>query len=375
MYCGIDVSKNKSNVCLLDGALNTISEFEIEHNKKGFEKLDRHLEPKTKIAMEVTGNYSKVVYNHLKGYDVCYVDSVQMSNIAKYHSPTIKNDKVDAKLLAKALAFPGLRKVNPVRVDELRNLCNLYQKASKQLSRHKCMFRDQINIIFPELEKLMSNCSNLGMANMLLKYPTPRDIVNTSDEALLKAMIKDMGKGSGNFKIERAMMIKRLADQSVGDSDHPTSCLKYTLRTMVYYQHLKNEIKKSLDLALKKTPYHKLLKVFGLDTSSLSTIVGEIGDIRRFPNYKAFASYCGFGICEKRSGTSVNKSTHISKRGNSLLRSTFYTLVLVHLSYKTKISKYYNKLKERGKHPKKCMVACARKLAIKTYFEMMGCHE
>lgn len=375
MYCGIDVSKNKSNVCILDKNMKVVKEFEIKHDIEGFQELEKNLSKDAKIAMEVTGNYSKIVHGFLKDkFDVIYVDSMQMNSIAKYHSPTIKNDKVDAKLLAKALVFPDLIKVNPLRANELKDLSKLYQKVTKQLSVHKCMFKDQVNIIFPELERMMSNNSNMGLANMLLEFPTPKDILNSSDEAIQKTMKTGMRKGSGKFTLEYVNKVKTLAQKSVGDSQYPTTYFQYTIKNLLHYRALKKELKKTLEQALHKTPYHPLIEEFGFNIASVTSIVGEVGDIRRFSSYKKFASYCGFGVYEKRSGTSVNKSTHISKRGNSLLRHTFYTLTLVHLSYKTEISEHYNKLKEKGKHPKKCLVACARKLAIKTYFEMMKCH-
>lgn len=376
MYCGIDVSKNKSNVCLLDEDRNKIKEFEIEHTKEGFERLRRNIAEGTKIALEVTGNYSKVVYNNLKeDYDMIYVDGVQMNNIAKYHSPTIKNDKVDAELLAKALCFPDLIRVNPLRVNELRDLSKLYQKIKKQVVMYKSMFRDQINIIFPELESLMTSADNLGIASLLIQYPNPSEISKLCPEEILRAMTKDMKKGSGNFKIERAVKIKNLADNSVGDSSYPVAYFKYTIDTMLYLLKLKKEIKKSLEEALSQTPYYSLMDRFGLNVVSLSMIVGEIGDIRRFANYKKFVSYCGFGIYEKKSGTSVNKSSRLSKRGNKLLRFTFYALTLTQLRKRNEISNHYNKLKERGKHPKKCLIASARKLAVKTYYDMLQCHE
>lgn len=376
MYCGIDVSKNKSTVCILDKNRQVVKEFEIEHTKDGFETLKKNLTKDTKIALEVTGNYSKVLYNTLVDeYDVCYIDGVQMNNIAKYHSPTMKNDKIDAQLLAKALSFPDLLKVNPLRVNELKDLSKLYQKVRKQLVMHKSMFKDQINILFPEIEPLMKSNGNIGIAKLLLEYSTPKEIACLSPEILLFEMRKDLGKGSANFTLEKASLIQELASRSVGDSSYPTTYFKYTIKTLLYFLALQKEIKKSLDIALQKTPYYSLVEKFGLNVVSVSIIVGEIGDVRRFPSYKRFVSYCGFGIYEKKSGTSVNKSSHLSKRGNALLRSTFYTLVLLHLSKKTDIARFYEKLKNRGKHPKKCLVACARKLAIRTYYDMLRCHE
>ena len=57
MYVGIDVSKNKSNVCILDEKLQVIKELTIQHNKEGFEELEKHLQPNYKIGLETTGNY------------------------------------------------------------------------------------------------------------------------------------------------------------------------------------------------------------------------------------------------------------------------------------------------------------------------------
>lgn len=376
MYCGIDVSKNKSNICILDKDGVVLYAFEIEHTRECFEELKKRLTKDTKIALEVTGNYSKVVYNNLKDeYDVCYVDSLQMSTIARYHSPTMKNDKIDAHLLAKALTFPGLLKVNPLRVNELKDLSKLYQKVRKLLTIHKHMFKDQINILFPEVESLMRSGGNMGLANLLLQHSTPKEIVQLSEEEILRVMKTNIRKGSGNFTIEKAALIKELARRSVGDSNYPVTYFRYTIETMLYFMKLKKKIKKDLDVALQKTPYYKLVDNFGFDVVSLSIIVGEIGDVRRFSGYKKFVSYCGFGIYEKRSGTSINKSSRLSKRGNRLLRTTFYMMVLIHLSKKTDIGAYYEKLKSRGKHPKKCLIAAARKVAIRTYYDMLRCHE
>jgi len=52
-------------------------------------------------------------------------------------------------------------------------------------------------------------------------------------------MIKNMGKGSGNFNIERARKIRELASNSVGDSSYPTSYFRYIIKTLLYYKNQK----------------------------------------------------------------------------------------------------------------------------------------
>jgi transposase len=87
--------------------------------------------------------------------------------------------------------------------------------------------------------------------------------------------------------------------------------------------------------------------------------------------------YCGLNVSEKQSGKNQSKNCYITKRGNKLLRHTFYMMVLVHLNHRKQgdIAAFFNHLKEKGKHPKQCVTACARKLAIKTYYAMLHCHD
>ena len=373
MYCGIDVSKNKSNVCILDKDKNVITEFEIQHNKDGFERLRQYLTKDTKIGMEVTGNYSKAIYNYFKEeYNVCYLDSAMLNNFAKLNSPTIKNDKVDARLIAIFLSL-GYKTINPVRVNELKDLCKLYRKTVKQLTKYKCMVKDQLNIIFPELEQYMGVKSNKALSNLLLKYSTSKDIANASVEDIHKALTENL-KVTGRCTIEFANKIKILANESIGDSKYPTSCFKYTIKIMLFYQCQIEEIKQSIEQRLKQTQYYKLIDEIGYNVISLATIVSEIEDIRRFPNHKKLVGYCGLGITQKQSGSSVNKRSFVTKRGSSVLRHVFCMLTLVHLRKKAQFYEFYNKLKGKGKHPKQCIMAIARKLAIKAYYDMMKCH-
>jgi hypothetical protein len=49
------MSKDKSNVCILDRERSVMAEFEIEHNEAGFHKLESHLSKDMQIGMETTG--------------------------------------------------------------------------------------------------------------------------------------------------------------------------------------------------------------------------------------------------------------------------------------------------------------------------------
>lgn len=127
---------------------------------------------------------------------------------------------------------------------------------------------------------------------------------------------------------------------------------------------------------MNKTPYVKLLERRGYGPISLAAIIGEVGDIRRFTTYKKFVKYCGFDVSEKQSGKYASTHCFITKQGNRYLRSMFYNLVLPQLTNKDEeFHEFYKRLKDKGKHTTTCMVAVARKIAVRTYFDLMRCHQ
>jgi transposase len=377
VFCGIDVSKNKSQISILDNQHRLTKEFEITHTQEGFDKLERVLTPDATIAMETTGNYSKAIYDYFKKrYEVIYVDNLQMHTFAKLHYAHLKTDKIDARLIAKYLSF-GLKTVHPINDAELRDLARLYDKTREQLIKYKHMFKNQINVIFPELETHFHLNKAKALTNLLITYPYPAQIAGLSDEELektLKAPFKKLGH-LGNRK-KFITDLKLLASKSIGIKDYPIESFKQTIKILHFYEQTIEDIKKKIKISILSTPYSALLNEFGYDDTSAAAIIGEVGDIRRFANHKRFVSYCGLSISEKQSGKSISKNCFITKRGNKLLRHTFYLLTLVQLSHNRngQFAQVFNKLKERGKHPKQCLVAIARKLAIKCYYDMHKCH-
>jgi len=373
MYVGLDVAKNKSNVCILDKGLKVVKEFEIKHNKAGFEELEKHINPYMKIGLETTGNYCRTIYKYLKKkYDVGYVDNVQMKNFARLNSPTIKNDKVDARLIAKFL-HQGYKRINPIKVDELKDLTKLHYKLVTQLGRFKIMFKEQTNIIFPELEDYSSLSQARGIQDLLLKYPSPKLIKKATVEELQGAITKNL-KFCAIYNLQFVKKIKNLANNSIGVEDFPTTCYEYTLKILKFYQKLVDEIKDRMLIKLLETPYYRLLDIKGYNYLGLAKIVGEIGDIRRFPNHRKFVSYCGLDITEKQSGSVRSQNCRITKKGSRILRFTFYVQALQNIAGKRNLYPFYKRLKERGKASRQAITACARKLAVWTYYEMKKCH-
>ena len=104
---GIDVSKEKSTVCILKpyGEL-VCGPFEIQHTEKdleGFHNLLEKLNGEIRIVMEATGIYHLPVltFLHDKGYFVSVVNPFAMKKYAKDNSIRgAKTDKLDSMMIA-----------------------------------------------------------------------------------------------------------------------------------------------------------------------------------------------------------------------------------------------------------------------------------
>ncbi|MFC2133841.1 IS110 family transposase [Bacteroidota bacterium] len=372
MYCGIDVAKNKSQICFLSNDKKVLSNFEIVHNDEGFHRLTKGLSKDSIIGLETTGVYSQTIYYYLKNlsYNVSYINNNRLKNFSDLQYPTIKNDKIDAQMIAEYL-FHNHKRMVVADFNELKDIVRLYVKMTKQLTKYKYMFKSQLNIIFPEIETNYSINITKTIPNLLLLCPSPKELMLTDPNKLLK-ILKTKVK-SNRLNLEFIKGVQELAKKSIGVKDYPTKCFQRTIQLMLFYNELIDELKEEMNILIDKTPYKSLLEISGYATIGVATIIGEIQDIRKFSNHKKFVKYIGLDVTEHQSGT-TKKNSYISKKGNNTLRNLFYNLALGSLSRDQELRTFYDKLREKGKHPKKCLTATSRKLAIKTYYHLQKCH-
>ena len=108
----------------------------------------------------------------------------------------------------------------------------------------------------------------------------------------------------------------------------------------------------------------QLLMTFpGVGFYSAIGILGEIGDIHRFPDKEHLASYAGLVSKSDNSGEKVSEGRPV-KKGNMQLKSFLSTSVkgMLKSGQTTKITKFYRK-KAEAKPAPKATVAAANKLA------------
>src|ERR1700683_4403939 len=119
--------------------------------------------------------------------------------------------------------------------------------------------------------------------------------------------------------------------------------------------------RKKLAAAVKASPT-TLTQVFGVGPVIAGTIIGDVGDVARFPGRDHFAAYNGTAPVEVSSG---NRKTHrLSLRGNRRINHAIHMAAITQLRHKHSEGRaYYDKKVAEGKTHKEALRSLKRKVS------------
>jgi transposase len=123
---------------------------------------------------------------------------------------------------------------------------------------------------------------------------------------------------------------------------------------------LKNNAKVKEDVQL-------MTSITGIGLITAVTALAETNGFDLIRNKRQLASYAGFDVKEKLSGTSVKGKPRISKKGNRYLRKAMYMPSLAAVRCSGKHKDVYNRLVQRHGIRMKALVAIQRKLLEMMY--------
>jgi len=304
-YIGIDVAKSSLQVYieLKDeniSILNTKKSISSLYNK--LKKYYKKDYKKLVFIFEPTGSYSSLLKHFCANNNIlCYiVNPRQSSNFAKALDNRSKSDIIDSKMLYEFKVMIDIKDVCIPVINPIQ------ESIGEYLSYYK-ISQKQRNALSNHLEAIVSKSGN-------------------------KLIINELKKD-----------IKKLKDKE-------------------------NNIIKKLLLLISKDDI--LLNKF----NNIKTIKG-IGDISAIALIHLFITYpkankqqitalSGLDSIEQTSGSSINKKSRISKKGNSIYRSLLFMPVLSAIRSNPYITVFYDRLKNNGKHSTSAQIAVMKKLIL-----------
>jgi transposase len=312
---GIDISKHTFTACLgslsQDGTSRLSPPQTFDNTKSGFNRLLRWSKAMIDTTapvvflMESTGVYYQRLAHHLHGIGktVHVVLPNKSSHYAKSLNVKTKTDAVDARVLARF----GLERTHRVGQPPSALLGEL-----RNLTRYYVQLQEQKTAI-----------NNIAASKQ--------------DAHQVQAFITSSSKtlvGQVDRQIERC---KQQIEQLIASD-----------------QVLSDRV-------------DQLASIKGVGRLTVAIILAETRMFEGIVNVRQVASYAGYDVVERESGTSVKGKTRISKKGNRYIRNALYFPAMVACRFNPDLKEFYQRVIQKKPSKMVGQVAVQRKLLVLMY--------
>ena len=355
-YVGIDIAKFKHDFCIFDGdtGQRIVPPATIQNDKEGFQQLldalnnlDRS--QKIKIGLEATGHYGSNLKTFLSHHGFKFIE-LNPLQVSRFHSQTslrrTKTDKIDCQVIACYLMATATKTYQPqvYHLEALKSLTRFRETLVKHRSQILVKLTNVLDITFPEFKEFFSNGLRSGTALFILrKYKAPARIAKWTDDD-----IKLVHNKSRKISISKLLNLKQAAIDSIGNS--PKYLLDELPSILNVYESLDEEVSKLEEkiVSIMEEIDSPTASIPGLGMISAATIIGEFGDLSRFPSAEQCIAYAGVDVGISQSGTKCHRGKMV-KRGSSHLRYALINVATTVSIHCPTFREYWIKKKVTGK--------------------------
>lgn len=377
---GIDVAKSRHWACIMDAQteLPVGRAFSFDNNREDFARLvgvvskarENVGAQRIVVGMEPTGHYWKPLAAYLgaAGLVVVTVNPMHVKRAKEFddNSPT-KNDRKDAWVIARRIGdadFFIWRDHEDVYA-ELRGLAQAREQLAGRLNMAINQLHALLDEYFPEYPSVFSDLLCKASIQALRRFPFPSDVLAQSEEQLVVAL---KAASNGRVGLKRARALRDAAVGSIGVTKGLRAArlrLNNILADIERWRKQMAELRAVMTKAVRDIDSGVfVMSVPGLGPVAAASILGEVGDLGNYQDWRQLRKLAGFNLTEESSGKHQGE-THISKRGRPRLRQVLYVATMTLIAHNREFGQLYQYLRNRPANPlkgKEAMVAVACKL-------------
>jgi transposase len=381
-FVGIDVSKEKFDVCCIDSTGKKLFGLSTSMNRTGFEGLAMKLSSVSGskdfvlIGMESTACYHIPLFSFLAslGYAVVIINPLLISNFMKLQLRKTKTDKKDAVVIAQYI-FEKKDTLSQSAlssdITDLRDLARQRESLVDQMTAIKVDIKRLLSVIFPELERITCIFTK-SMLRLLCQYPSAYAVRNAKRSRIVKLLIP----GSyGKQTDESVDKIRKAAATSIGTASATKEIvLKQKGAILIQLEeHLQELTEMLIELCQLRMQedIDILTSMRGIGNKSATNFLVELGGgIELYKSHKQVIAMAGLDPSVYQSGKHEGKGK-ISKRGNRHLRRIIWLMSTKVIIFNDFFKAYFLKRKKDGLPYKMAVLATAHKL-IRIIFAMLS---
>lgn len=381
LYIGIDVSKDKHDICIKSNDGNVLKRFQIKNTDRDLNKLYTTVDKLKSNAgentdvffgMEATGVYCFPLYSALKRdkYPVKLYNPIQTNAYRKMEIRKTKTDPIDSAIIADMLRYqepPVATAIDNLILYQLRELCRVRQRNVEKCTKCKIQFVRDLDMVWPGYKSVMKSVYGKTSMALLKQYSVPSNVVAEPFEEIY-ALIKQVSRSQ--ITRERAEEIYSHAENTL-TMPELDSVVSIEIKTLISEIEMYQDQIQALEKMMKQLIDQidsKITTIPGIGNILGAMILGEVGDIDKFSSAKKLVAFAGLDPVIFQTGNYKNKTGPISKRGSPQLRSALFMAANVARQNDENLGTYYKVKIENGKHHKSALNALAAKLLRIVYW-------
>ena len=344
---GIDVSKDKSTVCMLRPYGEVVeAPYNIDHTEQALNTLIERIksfDEDVKVVLEATGGYHQVVVAKLLTSNIFTV-VVNPYIMKKYCAATLrkaKTDKIDSIRIANYGIDHWFSMIAYCPPDEIYKELKLLGRQYEQYVRLKVGCKIQLaNLldgVMPGIKRILQGTvpaysTKDKLCDFVEKYWHYDNIKKMSEKQFLSDYEKWTKRKGYRYNESQAIAIYQLSKNNIPTLKSSTPSTK-----MLVLQAVKSVREAELTLSLiisqmqeiaSTLPEYSVVRgMKGVGDVLSVRLIGEIGDVRRFRDGSALVAFAGIDAPPYESGKFVGTNRNISKRGSSTLRKIGYEIM------------------------------------------------
>ena len=377
IFVGIDVAKDKHDCCILGPEGNLLlPTFSFPNNRSGFSLLLDTMDslsvnaPEIKVGLEATGHYHLNLLRSLldHGIDCFVLNPLHTSRYRKGKTlRETKTDKIDARNIAKMLISE--KELKPYSEasyhnEELKSLTRYRFDKVQERAKLRMSVSRLVNILFPELEDLVSHLHSASVYALLSEFPGA-SLIAGAHLTRLTNLLSQASRGA--FGRDKALAIRAAARSSVGTPLLSKSMeLKQTIQLINFLDAQIDELDTEIDAIMASIP-STVTTIPGIKNRMGAMILAEIGDFSFFDNPDKILAFAGLSPSTHQSGTLYSSHAHLEKRGSKYLRYALFNATRYVCMYDSVFAAYLAKKRAEGKHYYVAITHACKKLVRLIY--------
>ena len=328
-YVGMDVHQRTTSLCLMDGEGTVVREWKIRTAPKELDELHRELERQYSAAPVTLGleasTAGSAVFRHLRrlGRNVVMAHPKALRAVTTSETKTDKNDARTLAHLLRLNFFPRAY-VPEDSIERLRTLVRLREEQVDKLRRTKNQVR-----------------------SLLVKYHLQHEALRYTDIFGVQALhwLKGVELEDPSAQHQLILLLEEGA---------------------LYVRQVEDLTRELARVGVNDRTVALLQSIPGIDYVLALTILAEVGDVKRFPNRRKFAAYCGLVPRNRDSGEQVGRHSKLRNGSSRLKWALMVAVQSIRKSGKGRFAVLLKRLEKRLGTPK-ALAAVAHRLAFTVY--------